>query len=72
VHYPYAFFQRWFPGEPCPSTGLHDALAQHVPETGTILDVGCGKNELLSRYRTPEREVWGADFAAHAELQHSE
>lgn len=63
------FFERWFPGEPCPSTGFHRVLAQHLPAQGRLLDVGCGDHDLLTRYRTPDRQAWGVDFNAHPALK---
>jgi SAM-dependent methyltransferase len=35
-----------------------------------VLDLGCGANTELAAYRTPTREVWGADFEEHPGLQH--
>lgn len=61
---------RWFPGELNHDTGFHDIMAEKMPPTGRLLDLGCGNNFALGRYRSPEREVWGADFAAHPELHH--
>jgi ubiquinone/menaquinone biosynthesis C-methylase UbiE len=37
-----------------------------------MLDLGCGINEDLARYRTIDREVWGTDFQVHPNLKHSE
>jgi ubiquinone/menaquinone biosynthesis C-methylase UbiE len=37
-----------------------------------MLDLGCGINSDLAEFRTIEREVWGADFQAHPDLQHRE
>ena len=72
MSYPRDFFERWFPGEPCPTGGFHDAVARHLPVHGKLLDFGCGNNELLSRFRTDKREVWGADFDRHPDLKHAE
>ena len=41
-----------------------------LPEAGRVLDLGCGINAELARYRTKTREIWGADFEAHPQLQH--
>jgi SAM-dependent methyltransferase len=64
------FFQKWFPGELNHDGGFHNIMAAKIPVAGKILDLGCGDNYNLARYRTPNLEVWGADFVAHPELQH--
>src|SRR4051812_41705293 len=43
-----------------------------MPSRGRVLDLGCGINTDLEAYRTADREVWGTDFDAHAELRHAE
>jgi SAM-dependent methyltransferase len=63
---------RWFPGELNHDTGFHRIMAEKMPATGRLLDLGCGNNFALGRYRTSEREVWGTDFAAHPNLHHPE
>ena len=70
--YPYEFAHRWFPNDPCPTGGYHAVISKYVPESGRILDVGCGSNELLARHRTNRREVWGADFGRHPELKYAD
>src|ERR1700686_4613939 len=65
-----AFFRRWFPGEINQDCAYHDRLAVTLPRAGRILDLGCGDNSALARYRTADLEVWGTDFAAHPRLQH--
>src|SRR5438445_101894 len=69
---PSNFFLKWFPGELNHDTGFHHLMAANIPKAGTILDLGCGDNAALARYRTPHLEVWGSDFETHPELQHAE
>src|SRR5438874_3710601 len=57
-----------FPREQHHVEGLHTILHRLMPETGRILDLGCGANSELAHYRSPDREVWGTDFEAHAQL----
>jgi SAM-dependent methyltransferase len=65
------FFLRFFPECTVDTLeGYHEALQAHVPERGRLLDLGCGDNTGLARYRTPGREVWGADLQPHPGLQH--
>jgi ubiquinone/menaquinone biosynthesis C-methylase UbiE len=40
--------------------------------SGRALDLGCGDNQVLARYRSADREVWGTDFAVHPRIQHPE
>jgi SAM-dependent methyltransferase len=63
------FLQRVFPNDVHHVAGLHEAIRRRLPERGRILDLGCGINADLESYRTPDREVWGADFQAHPELR---
>src|SRR5262249_35212510 len=50
--------------------GFHEALVPLVPwYGGRILDLGCGTNRHLARYRDSYREGWGADFEPHPELE---
>jgi SAM-dependent methyltransferase len=65
-----AFLRRVFPRDVHHVAGLHEAIHEVVPGRGRVLDLGCGVNADLEEYRTPEREVWGADFQAHPELRH--
>jgi SAM-dependent methyltransferase len=67
-----AFFERWFPGEPNNGQGFYTELAQVLPATGRILDLGCGANYHLAFFRSPEREVWGTDLERHPQLAHPE
>src|SRR5437763_1763648 len=66
------FLSRWFPGELNHDTGFHNLLSARLPKAGRILDLGCGDNYALARYRTPGLEVWGSDFEPHPELQYAE
>jgi hypothetical protein len=54
------FYMKWFPGEINHLHGFHAHLQARMPDRGKLLDLGCGNNALLARYRTTEREVWGA------------
>jgi SAM-dependent methyltransferase len=67
-----ALLRRVFPSDLHHIEGLHNTISLNIPARGRILDLGCGKNEELARYRTPEREVWGTDFQKHPLLQHPE
>jgi SAM-dependent methyltransferase len=64
-----AFFRRWFPEEAHHHSGFHQELHRAVPRAGKVLDLGCGANHLLAHLRTPRRELWGADFDVHPQLQ---
>src|SRR5688572_17463684 len=52
--------------------GLHAELARRLPESGTALDLGCGVNRSLARYRSPQCQVWGTDFNTHSRLHDAE
>jgi SAM-dependent methyltransferase len=66
------FFLRFFPDCRVDSLdGYHQGLQAHLPEQGSLLDLGCGDNTQLARYRSPELEVWGADLQEHPRLQHA-
>src|SRR5947209_13302889 len=60
----------WFPDDGHHQAGLFEEVGRVVPDSGRVLDLGCGANDLLARFRTPEREVWGADLQRHPELAH--
>jgi ubiquinone/menaquinone biosynthesis C-methylase UbiE len=62
-------FHRWFPNELNHDTGFHTIIGSIIAAKGKVLDVGCGSNENLTRYRSPDREVWGTDFEAHPNLK---
>jgi SAM-dependent methyltransferase len=63
--------RRYFPDDLHHVEGFHREVAAHLPQTGRVLDLGCGANAELAPYRTATREVWGADFQAHSQLQHA-
>jgi SAM-dependent methyltransferase len=67
-----AFLYRFFPGEPCSVDAYHEEIAALLPSRGKLLDLGCGANTSLARFRTPQRQVWGADLQVHPELCHAE
>jgi SAM-dependent methyltransferase len=62
-------FARFFPGEEDSEYGYHRAIRAHLPGTARILNLGCGRNTDLNVFRAEGHEVWGADFAAHPELE---
>jgi SAM-dependent methyltransferase len=64
------FLQRLFPRDVHHVEGLQTELVKYLPDTGRVLDLGCGVNTDLAGYRTPTREVRGTDFQIHAELRH--
>ncbi len=68
----YAFLRMIFPRDVPHVAGLHHAIRRALPKCGRVLDLGCGVNVDLEGYRTPQREVWGADFQAHPRLRHGE
>jgi len=65
-------FDRLFPGEPRQRVAFHQEIVARLPDTGRVLDLGCGKNLELAGYRNPQREVWGVDFQSHPHLSHAE
>jgi SAM-dependent methyltransferase len=62
--------RRFFPQDQHHVRGLEAILNWLMPQSGRVLDLGCGANDALAAYRTPEREVWGCDFQAHSQLCH--
>jgi SAM-dependent methyltransferase len=63
------FFARFFPELNSDAiTGYRRTVRRYLPETGKILDLGCGNNRWLAPYHTGPREVWGTDFHAHPQL----
>lgn len=64
------FYRRFFPRDEDAWVSFHRGLEGLLPRRGTVLDLGCGDNTELARYRTPRREVWGTDLQAHPHLQH--
>jgi SAM-dependent methyltransferase len=70
---PDPFYTRFFPNEDSDAqAGYHLVFQARLPERGKLLDLGCGANTELARYRTERREVWGADLQRHPKLAHSE
>jgi ubiquinone/menaquinone biosynthesis C-methylase UbiE len=67
----FSVFHRWFPDELNHDTGFHQIVGTLIPAKGKILDLGCGSNETLARYRSADREVWGADFEAHPAMKNA-
>ncbi len=63
---------RYFPNELHHEEGFHRTVEPHQPYRGRMLDLGCGANHEMARYRWAEREVWGTDFHAHSRLQYPE
>ncbi len=64
-----AFYARFFPGEDSNAQdGYHAELAARLATARSVLDLGCGQNTELARYRTIGRQVWGVDFQAHPHL----
>jgi SAM-dependent methyltransferase len=63
-----AFYRRFFPNDGDALAGFHQALRDVLPAAGDVLDVGCGDNRQLSRYRSARRRVWGTDSRAHPRL----
>ena len=61
-----------FPTDRHHMTGLHEIIGGLLPQTGRVLDLGCGANTTLSAYRTSGREVWGTDVAPKPQLRHAE
>jgi SAM-dependent methyltransferase len=66
------FFTRFFPHDGDATVGYHRTLREFLPPAGRVLDCGCGDNTDLADYRTPGREVWGADFRPHPRLAYPE
>ena len=52
--------------------GLHAELARRIPASGCVLDLGCGVNRNLARYRSPQCQVWGTDVDTHSRLYAAE
>jgi SAM-dependent methyltransferase len=67
-----AFLYRFFPDEPCSTEAFHKDIARMLPNSGRMLNLGCGNNSSLAGFRTPQREVWGADLHEHPQLCHPE
>jgi ubiquinone/menaquinone biosynthesis C-methylase UbiE len=65
------FYRHLFPGEISDAHVVyHQLLESSLPPTGAILDLGCGRNSDLARYRRRGLQVWGTDVQAHPHLEH--
>lgn len=67
-----AFYHRFFTDNYNAHGVYHQVVEKHLPESGIILDLGCGDNADLSVFRLPSRQVWGTDFQEHPELHNQE
>jgi ubiquinone/menaquinone biosynthesis C-methylase UbiE len=67
-----AFFQRFFPNDINALHGYHQVIERHLTDSQVLLDLGCGDNTQLARYRSSRRQVWGADIHRHPQLNHAE
>jgi SAM-dependent methyltransferase len=66
---PHPFFARFFPGEEDDAyLAYHRLLSARLPVQGRVLDLGCGDHQMLARYRSADREIWGTDFQRHPRL----
>jgi SAM-dependent methyltransferase len=63
-----AFFARYLSDDD-PTRSFLQEVRRYLPAEGAVLDLGCGDLTALARFRTPRREVWGADFAPHPRLR---
>lgn len=61
-------FHRYFPHDTDATQAFLDVVEAALPERGAVLDLGCGDHRALARFRTADREVWGADFEPHPRL----
>ena len=62
------FYRRQFPEGGNSLEAYHRELEARVSDARSILDLGCGDNRELARYRSPSRKVWGTDFQMHPSL----
>lgn len=62
--------QLLFKDQPHHMVGYRRELTERMPAQGRVLDLGCGDNQALAEFRTPQREVWGVDFQEHPQLAH--
>ncbi|MFL5243551.1 MAG: class I SAM-dependent methyltransferase [Gemmataceae bacterium] len=67
-----SFFRRFFPEDANALDGYHLEIQRRLTEQAAVLDLGCGDNRQLAKYRSPRRQVWGADFHRHPQLKHDE
>jgi ubiquinone/menaquinone biosynthesis C-methylase UbiE len=66
------FLNRFFPNEPAHWLVYHEEIKDLLPRRGKVLDVGCGDNTSLARYRRPGLSVYGVDYQEHPDLQYGE
>jgi SAM-dependent methyltransferase len=64
------FRERFFPNEPAHWLAYPKEIADLLPRRGNILDLGCGDNTTLDRFRQRGLEIWGADYQRHPGLCH--
>jgi SAM-dependent methyltransferase len=62
------FRERFFPNEPAHWLAYPEEIGGALPRRGSILDLGCGDNTTLDRFRRPGLEIWGADYQIHPDL----
>ncbi len=67
-----AYLRWWFPNDAHHYPAYFEEIAQRIPAAGRILDLGCGANYQLARFRTPALEVWGSDLQRHPRLDHAD
>jgi len=62
-------YQRLFAGTQSDALlDFHDEVRARLAPQTAMLDLGCGDMGQTTRYRTPARIVWGADFKTHPNL----
>jgi SAM-dependent methyltransferase len=61
----------WFPGAAFHLDGIERHLERSLPKRGRVLDLGCGRNTDLARFRSADVEVWGTDPFRHPEVEHA-
>jgi SAM-dependent methyltransferase len=66
------FRERFFPQEPAHWLAYPEEIAGLLPRRGSVLDLGCGDNTSLDRFRRPGLDVWGADYQVHPGLAHAD
>ena len=62
------FFARYFPDGWNAGVPYYGDLDSRIAGATSVLDLGCGDNRALARYRTAGRSVWGTDFTPHPNL----
>jgi SAM-dependent methyltransferase len=59
---------RYFPEGCCAGITFFREIETRMPGAGAVLDLGCGDNRMLAPYRTPARQIWGADLQIHPRI----